>query len=256
MKPMREARYVQSPMSNADDLRTAVELVRAGQIALLTNAPEHLLDEQLLADIFGPLLVPENRPTHIAPGAVSHLDTTEEVHRPRSWHFDQSFLEDPPTWSALLCVDPGAQPIPTAFCDTAKLFSYLSPGLVETLEHLRAVHSFSPPGGATLGPVVSATHPVVIDVEGIDESDRRALYVAPATVDTFVGWEPWESDGLINVLFALLNYPEFSYVHRWARGDLLLFPSRRFAHRALPGGSGSERQLRRVLGYWQAPTHH
>ena len=69
-------------------------------------------------------------------------------------------------------------------------------------------------------------------------------------VRSLAGWGEDEAGPLLRHLFAMMNWPEFTVTHHWAAGDLLVWPNRRYAHRALPLTAGGERVLKRVFGRW------
>ena len=131
----------------------------------------------------------------------------------------------------------------------------LSEGYGQMLASLDATHYASYPDTAIDEPLTSAIHPVVIDVEA-KVTAGPALFITPATVRSFVGWDAWESRPILEYLFAMMNWPEFTEVHHWSAGDLLLWPNRRYPHRVLPthAGVGSRRHLQRALGHWSLST--
>ncbi len=55
----------------------------------------------------------------------------------------------------------------------------------------------------------------------------------------------------VEQLYSMMNWPESTVGHALSRGDLLIWPDRRYLHRALPIDAGRRtRRLRRVVGHW------
>lgn len=239
---------IPSELPVSDRLLAAKNLVCAGNLALVRSWPTECDLTHDLAT-FGPIFEPVKLPPDKALGAVTSVVESETIASAASWHHDQSFAPDPPTWSALLCLDPGENAVPTFFCDGAALLALHSSGFVTTLERLTARHEAYYDGEAT-DPAnrVGAPHSVVQVVEG----DVRALFVSPATVESFDGWALDESTPILDRLFAAMNWPEVTVGHSWHVGDLLLWPNRRYLHRALPLQAGLRmRRLSRVVGHWR-----
>ncbi len=238
-------------MKTVSNLVEASAIARSGGIAVLKQIKQSMLSETVLSGDLGPLFTPLFGPPHIVPAPVTDLVSKEDSQRTTNWHIDQSFVDKPPEWSALYCVDPGHIEVPTVFCDSHRLFLSLSNGYREMLRGLDATHYASYPSMGVNEAVTSATHPVVVDVE-TDQDGGPALFIAPATVNSFVGWESWESHPILEYLFGMMNWPEFTEVHHWAAGDLLIWPSRRYPHRVLPARStDSRRHLQRAMGHWR-----
>jgi alpha-ketoglutarate-dependent taurine dioxygenase len=240
-------RAVSSRSDAVSRLAEARDLVLSGHITLLRNWSPDGDDLSPLAS-FGPVFEPIALPPDKELGPVTRLAETGVLRSATSWHHDQSFASQPPTWSALFCHKTGSMSVPTFFCDGAALVSHLSPGLSTVLDDLRAWHSaeYGPLGSDTQA-VASAVHPVLLQVEG----GVTALFISPATVESFDGWTLQESAALLDYLFSMMNWPELTIGHLWRPRDLLIWPNRRYLHRALPLDVGqSARRLSRIVGHW------
>jgi alpha-ketoglutarate-dependent taurine dioxygenase len=201
---------------------------------------------------FGLLLGPPFDPVALPPdkelAAVTTIAEDGYVSSATNWHHDQSFAERPPDWSMLACISPGRNSVPTVFCDAAALLTFLSDGFIATLRRLSVRHAaYYPEVGQNENlPVAEAVHPLIIPVEGgID-----ALFAAPATASKIDGWSVAESQLILGRLYQMLNWPELTVRHSWGEGDMLVWPNRRYPHRALPFPSGSRRELARMVGNW------
>jgi alpha-ketoglutarate-dependent taurine dioxygenase len=231
-------------------MRLMREAAMAGVIAHATGVevmPGRLpeLGAQL-GSIFEPVALPPDEEL----SAVTLIKKAGHITSATNWHYDQSFSLTPPDWSFLYCVEPGSCSVPTVFCDGAALLSYLSSGLAEVLAGLEAEHlAYYPQAGQGPGDAVArATHPVILAVEG----GGRALFVAPATVNAFRGWSDFDSRPVLDFLYRMMNWPEMTVSHFWQKGDLLIWPNRRYPHRALALDVGhTPRCLIRIVGHWR-----
>lgn len=231
-------------------LTSAADYARKGHITLLRSwTYEGGLAETLA--VLGPVFEPVTLPPDKELGPVTHVAETGVLTSATTWHHDQSFATNPPHWSALFCQDTGETSVPTFFCDGAALLSLLSSGFSSMLTTLTARHEayyVLDPEDPTTRP--GHCHPVVCSVEG----GVQALFVSPATVESFTGWTLQESVAVLDQLYSMMNWPELTVGHFWQPGDLLIWPNRRYLHRALPVDTGGRsRSLRRVVGHW---AHH
>lgn len=198
-------------------------------------------------DALGDVMKPVSLPGSHSLGTETAVISVGEVKDAKSWHHDQSFVAKVPDWSILQCEDPGEKLSPTAFCDGAELFDQLSEGFRTMLRSLNGIHRAEYEADGYLQDSEStAVHPVVVDLDG-----RECLFISPAAVRTIDSWTDAESDYLLRPLFDAMNWPELVYVHEWQAGDVVVWPNRRFVHRALPGGDDGYRRLFRSVGHWR-----
>jgi putative 2-oxoglutarate oxygenase len=64
------------------------------------------------------------------------------------------------------------------------------------------------------------------------ETGRKALYFDPGKILRIEGFEPTESDDLIEELTERMIRPEGEYRHRWRKGDIVIWDNRCSYHRA------------------------
>jgi taurine dioxygenase len=64
------------------------------------------------------------------------------------------------------------------------------------------------------------------------ETGRRSLTIAPLYVDAIEGMDPAEGEALIESLVDHTVRPEFTQVHHWEAGDIVLWDNRRTMHSA------------------------
>jgi alpha-ketoglutarate-dependent 2,4-dichlorophenoxyacetate dioxygenase len=155
------------------------------------------------------------------------------------WHTDSSFKKTPALASVL-----SARTIPSAggeteFTSTRGAWERLPPAMKERLHDAVFTHSFAtsrdqinpelmtPAEREVLPPVrwrASWRNPAV---------DRRALYIAShaGAVD---GLGDNEAKVLLSHLMDEATRPEFTYVHRWRDGDVIMWDNRATMHRGRP----------------------
>jgi alpha-ketoglutarate-dependent taurine dioxygenase len=221
--------------------REAISIVDRGLIALVRNLSLTETDVLECALRIGEPMKPIALPPGEELSWISKIEDDGEVRGSLNWHVDQSFAQAPPDWTLLFCEEPGTTPVPTVFTDAHKLTTYLSPAFLAFLEGLSADHQ------AFYGSDVetSSAHPLIVDAE-----KARTLFVSPATTRRINELSIQESDLILEKLFSMFNWPELTTVHTWSKGDLLIWPNRRYPHRALPFNSGGRRVLFRVVGHW------
>jgi len=226
------------------------DTMKVGGIARISLGSTGSLEQvrELISEI-GDEFTPVAMPVELGRLSATRLSSTGAVRYATNWHFDQSFAAEPPDFSALFAEEVFGDVAPTAFCDGVALFGALSLGLQDMLSSLRAEHkAYYPHERQSSDDAASrAVHPCVQLVEG----DLPSLFIAPATVDRFENWSRRESAPTLGLLWDMMNWPEFTHVQRWQRGDLLVWPNCRYPHRALALVSENARQLVRLLGRYR-----
>ena len=175
------------------------------------------------------------------------------------WHTDHSYDVVPAMGSVLLAREVPPCGGDTLFASMSKAYDALSPGLKETLEGMRAVHStahvFGPEGGYakvadtadrignTSAAVQDSVHPVVIRHP---DTGRKTLYVNAAFTIRFDGWTAAESAPLLTYLYQHASLPEFSCRFDWQQGSLAFWDNRATWHYALNDYHGHRRVMHRV----------
>jgi taurine dioxygenase len=98
-----------------------------------------------------------------------------------------------------------------------------------------------------------AVHPIV---RVHPETQRRSLFVNPASTSRIMGFSPVASRGLLNLMFEQIARPEFTVRWRWREGDVAFWDNRSTAHLS-PGDagvSGERRTLYRVTLLGDVPV--
>jgi len=175
------------------------------------------------------------------------------------WHTDHSYDLVPAMGSLLLAREVPPRGGDTLFANMALAYEALSPGLRQTLDGLKAVHStahvFGAQGGyakaadlgGRIGNAAAATqdvvHPVVIRHP---DTGRRTLYVNAAFTTRFDGWTAAESAPLLKLLYEHASKPEFSCRFAWQPGSLAFWDNRATWHYALNDYHGHRRLMHRI----------
>ncbi len=166
------------------------------------------------------------------------------------WHSDMTYLPTPPTASVLY-----GREVPEGQGDTwyASMFAALErmpDDLRRRVEGRSANHdsSYTSAGDLRVGMdavadvrrAPGAVHPLVV---GHPETGRPALFPGRRT-NAYVKDLPLEeSEALLDQLWAWCTRAEFTYVHKWRPGDLLIWDNRSTLHRR----DSFDPALRRVL---------
>jgi taurine dioxygenase len=175
----------------------------------------------------------------------------------RFWHSDLSYKEFPSLLSALYSIEiperDGRVYGDTQYASVVAAYAALPEKMKARLHGLSAVHSYrfyrqknrraqqeeAARGGRVIeeaeltdeqlkavpdmaAPIVR-THPV---------TGKKTLFVNEAHTSHIVGMEEGESEALLSELYAHIARPKFRHVHRWKRGDLLMWDNTSAQHKA------------------------
>ncbi|MCK9508919.1 MAG: TauD/TfdA family dioxygenase [Pigmentiphaga sp.] len=175
----------------------------------------------------------------------------------RFWHSDLSYKQHPSMLSALYSIEiperDGKVYGDTEYASVVAAYDELPEDLKKRIDKLSAVHSYAfyrkknraaqeeeaRQGGRIIQepeltdeqlksvpdmafPIVR-THPV---------TGRRTLFVNEAHTSHIVGISPDESDEILSELYQHIVKPQFRHVHKWERGDLLMWDNTSAQHKA------------------------
>jgi alpha-ketoglutarate-dependent taurine dioxygenase len=181
------------------------------------------------------------------------------------FHADQMWFSDPSQVLSLYgkMVEPGAAT--TSLASGVAAWERLPADLKARVENLEALHVtgtvFSRGGDDLLRAHrerdVSNVKPAIIKHP---RTGKLVLYVSQQTTRQLVGFEPEESEALLQELFSYLYAPEAVYEHVWQDGDLLVIDNIALQHaRSNVELNGPKRTLRKVIapipkGFMETPT--
>lgn len=172
---------------------------------------------------------------------------TQFPHR-RGWHTDQSYRRPPPDISLFFAVKPTPQGQgQTLFANGYAAYEALPTDLRRRVDGLVGLHVKLGTGrsekavraGEPLQPLQPHEQPQrqpVVRVHPV--TGRRALYLCEASqmdwVDgPFVGMEPGPDGEGARLLYEIMTHytqPQFTYVHEWTKGDLVIWDNRNLVH--------------------------
>ena len=165
--------------------------------------------------------------------AIGQLGAYEAV-----WHTDMSYVQEPPSASALYALEAPPEGGDTGFCNMYLAYEGLPDGLRREIAvhlcrndasrnsagELRRGFVDAPDASQTVGaehPIVR-THPV---------TGRKALFLGRRRNAYIPGLPLAESETLLDALWAHATKDEFSWYQQWRAGDLILWDNRSVMHR-------------------------
>ncbi len=169
-----------------------------------------------------------------------------------SWHTDSSFKRVPAKASLLSARELPSRGGETEFADMRAAWDALDPALKRRVEGRRAIHDYYYSQGlvgglevlteeewAALPPV---EHPLLREHPA---TGRTNLYIGRHARD-IVGMDREEAQTLLAELHDFACRPPRTYLHRWARGDLVLWDNRCVLHRGHEWDRGEPRVMHRT----------
>ena len=178
------------------------------------------------------------------------------------FHSDWSFMQIPPAGTILYSLIIPPKGGNTLFANQVLAYQRLPDELRDKADGLTAVHSagrgYAPDGlygeadqeqgrSMKIIPHESALeqreHPFV---RTHPETGEKALFSSAAYIQSFVGLEREESDGLLAQFYMHQSKEEFVYSHPWKKDMLVMWDNRSVLHAATGGYDGYDRLLHRT----------
>jgi alpha-ketoglutarate-dependent taurine dioxygenase len=194
---------------------------------------------------FGEVEMPEARRAQGKRGAVAHIisnldDAGNPVDRTSSlvsnyrWHTDKPYYRVPPAMTTLYGVELPPQGGDTEFANTAQGFAALPDATKRRICGLRVVFRWGAALGEASGRGASVHEPPVDHplVRTHPETGVQALYLGNHA-SHIRGLPEVEGAALLASLLAHTTRTEFVYIHRWRKGDLVMWDNRCLLHRAV-----------------------
>jgi len=175
----------------------------------------------------------------------------------RFWHSDLSYKRQPSLLSALYAlevpVEDGRVLGDTDFASAVAAYEALPADVKRRLEGVKNVHSYryyraknaqaQQDEAAASGRAVQEHTPSEAQYRSVPDvetpvvrthpvTQRKALFLNEAHTSHLVGMGRDESDRLLGELCRHIVQPQFTYRHRWRRGDLLMWDNCAVQHRA------------------------
>ena len=244
-------------------------LVAEHLVVVVRDQPLGPGDQVALAHLLG-----KPTPAHpVAPGLpgfpeILLLDGSAGGKNAR-WHTDVTFIPRPHAGAVLVADELPEVGGDTLWADLATAYESLAAPLRRAVDGLQAVHRITPlaywgePFDSALSrddaaalaksaeSVPAVVHPVV---RVHPQTGRRALFVNRGFTSHIVGLSRIESEGLLSLLYAHIEQPEFALRHRWRSGDVVIWDNRATSHYAVDDYGSSGRRVRRVTLAGELPV--
>ncbi|MGD9615807.1 MAG: TauD/TfdA dioxygenase family protein [Alphaproteobacteria bacterium] len=154
------------------------------------------------------------------------------------WHTDMSYVDEPPSASALYSLEVPPSGGDTGFCNMYLAYDTLQSDLRRQVEGRLCRHDASRNSAGELRrgfvdapdptQTVGAEHPIV---RTHPVTGRKALFLGRRRNAYIVGLKLEESEALLDALWAHCTKPEFAWYQQWRAGDLILWDNRCVMHR-------------------------
>ena len=191
-----------------------------------------------------------------------HTDKSgQRVKHGAGWHTDHTNHARPPKYTCLYAVS-----LPSAGGDTAVVnmragYEALPDAIKAKIGGMKTVNVFQGSASARYSGQSAAAQaernpePVLQPlVRTNPENGTKALYFHPVKTENIVGLTAQDSQALLDDLLERSVRDEFTYRHKWRKGDMLLWDNRAAMHRAYFDYDPSEyRLLYRVLVRGELP---
>jgi taurine dioxygenase len=168
-----------------------------------------------------------------------HKDKSgKRVKHGAGWHTDHTNHVRPPKYTCLYAVALPSSGGDTAVVNMRAGYEALPESLRQKIQGMKTVNVFQGSASAHSGQSADAQaehsrEPILQPlVRTNPENGTKALYFHPVKAENIVGMSPAESQALLSELLEHAVRPEFTYRHKWRKGDMLLWDNRSALHRA------------------------
>ena len=186
-------------------------------------------------------------------------EPTDRINSGGTWHFDLTFVDEPPLGSILRLIDVPEKGGDTMFSSMYRAYEALSPAMKKYLEGLQGIHTsnklFGPAGHYTRNKKKTSTtyfkgvqdfvslHPLV---RTHPDTGRKGLFVNPGYVEGIYGIDDRESEVILKFLFAHCMRGEFTCRVKWQKDTIVMWDNRCTMHYAINDYHGYRREGVRV----------
>ena len=169
----------------------------------------------------------------------------------KEYHSDLAYIEEPSLGSVFHCLECTEEGGETAFVSMFEVHDALPEERREWLARQKAVFDYPwnhlkrnahrPPLTAKqISDTPPISHPCV---RSHPETGRRAAFFSPIWIRNFEGMSEEESQPILDELCEFATGPQFTYVHKWRPGDVLIWDNRSSMHKAMPFDEVNGRRL-------------
>ncbi len=164
---------------------------------------------------------------------------------PLLWHMDDSFRHPQPIGSCLFCIRTPPDGGETGFAGMTAAYEDLPDDVKARIDSIRTVHSYNHlnellrkknPHRPPLSQALLAQFPPIVRplVARHPETGRKSLYLPLCHIESVEGLEKAEGAALLNELQKHATGEDFTYMHRWRPGDLVVWDNRCTLHAPTP----------------------
>ncbi len=161
------------------------------------------------------------------------------VYNGERWHTDHTNQEIPPKFTTLYAVELPDKGGATNLANSRAAFEALPEDLRARIDGMQTVN-------VIVGSAAKSTNsdrkkwqqegkrkPVIQPLARTNpDTGTKAIYFHPNKVENIIGLTPEDTQDLLDELTGYTVRPEFTYVHQWRRGDMLIWDNRSALHRA------------------------
>jgi taurine dioxygenase len=165
--------------------------------------------------------------------AIGQLGAYEAI-----WHTDMSYIQEPPSASALYALEVPPEGGDTGFCNMYRAYESLPDDLRRQISRLLCRHDASRNSAGELrrgfvdasdpSQTIGAEHPLV---RTHPVTGRKALFLGRRRNAYIPGLPVADSEALLDALWDYAAKPEFTWYQQWRAGDLILWDNRCVMHR-------------------------
>jgi len=165
--------------------------------------------------------------------AIGQLGAYEAI-----WHTDMSYIQEPPSASALYALEVPPEGGDTGFCNMYRAYESLPDELRRQIPRLLCRHDASRNSAGELrrgfvdaadpSQTIGAEHPLV---RTHPVTGRQALFLGRRRNAYIPGLPLAASESLLDALWAHAAKDEFTWYQQWRAGDLILWDNRCVMHR-------------------------
>jgi len=205
------------------------------------------LEEHVLSDF----LLPGHPEVFVVSNIVENGRHIGAFGGSKEFHSDLAYLDEPSLGSVFRCLECPAEGGETAFASMFAAWDALPGERRRWLEGRLAVYDYvwsyearhkarKPLTDAQKAKLPPVAHPAV---RTHPENGRRALFLSHIWVRRFEGMGEAESQRIVRELVDFATGPEFTYVHAWRPGDVVVWDNRSSMHKACPFDETGTRRL-------------
>ena len=219
-------------------------------VALVIREQSFSAEEFMKAvSLFGELMEDQNR-RYIAEGVpmVSilsnrHVDSAgkpAKIANNATWHTDHTNQEYPPKFTALYPVALPDTGRGTALCNMREAYSTLSDDWKIKIDRMKTANTLISSARAATGNLdivreqkEAGTPPMIHPlVRTHPERGTRSIWFHKAKTENIIGMESQETQNFLAELLEEAIRPEFTYIHEYTLGDMLIIDNRSSMHKA------------------------